>query len=49
MRGLPIVTVLAGRTVYGGLDASDEPWHGQPASLRLVLPPLATVVLVPEG
>ena len=28
----------------GGLDASDEPWHGQPASLRLVLPPLATVV-----
>ena len=33
----------------GGLDASDESWHGQPASLRLVLPPLATVVLVPEG
>ena len=33
----------------GGLDAADEPWHGQPASLRLVLPPLATVVLVPEG
>jgi len=33
----------------GGLDASDEPWHGQPASLRLVLPPLATVVLAPEG
>jgi 1,4-alpha-glucan branching enzyme len=33
----------------GGLDASDEPWHGQPASLRLVLPPLATVVLVPAG
>ena len=33
----------------GGLDASDEPWHGQPASLQLVLPPLATVVLVPAG
>ena len=33
----------------GGLDAADEPWHGQPASLQLVLPPLATVVLVPEG
>ena len=33
----------------GGLDASDQSWHGQPASVSLVLPPLATVVLVPEG
>jgi 1,4-alpha-glucan branching enzyme len=33
----------------GGLDADDEAWHGQPASLRLILPPLATLVLVPQN
>ena len=33
----------------GGLDAADEAWHGQPASLQLFLPPLATLVLIPEG
>ena len=33
----------------GGLDAADEPWHGQPASLQLMLPPLATLILAPEG
>jgi 1,4-alpha-glucan branching enzyme len=42
--------------VYGGsnvgnqghLNAEDVSWHGRPASLRLTLPPLATVVLAPE-
>jgi len=29
----------------GGLAAEPEPWHGQPHSLRLTLPPLATLVL----
>jgi 1,4-alpha-glucan branching enzyme len=28
----------------GGAMAEDEPWHGRPHSLRLTLPPLATVV-----
>src|SRR5262249_53942778 len=34
----------------GGVDATEEPWHGQVASLSLRLPPLATVWLrhVPE-
>jgi 1,4-alpha-glucan branching enzyme len=31
----------------GGLDAVAEPWHGQPASVTLSLPPLATLVLLP--
>ena len=29
----------------GGVMAHDEPWHGRPASARMVLPPLATVWL----
>jgi 1,4-alpha-glucan branching enzyme len=33
----------------GGLVASGEAWHGQPASLSLVLPPLATLILTPES
>jgi 1,4-alpha-glucan branching enzyme len=43
-------------SLYGGsnlgnagfVDASDEPWSGQPASTWLTLPPLAALVLVPE-
>ncbi|WP_444666609.1 1,4-alpha-glucan branching protein GlgB [Cereibacter changlensis] len=43
--------------LYGGSDvgnsgllqAEDTSWHGRPASLRLTLPPLATVLLMPEG
>jgi 1,4-alpha-glucan branching enzyme len=31
----------------GELVASEEPWHGQPASTRLTLPPLAGLYLVP--
>jgi 1,4-alpha-glucan branching enzyme len=31
----------------GGLQAEQQPWHGQPASVELTLPPLATLVLVP--
>jgi 1,4-alpha-glucan branching enzyme len=33
----------------GGIEANAEPWHGQPASVTLTLPPLATLVLLPEG
>jgi 1,4-alpha-glucan branching enzyme len=32
----------------GALEATDESWHGQPASLRLTLPPLASLVLLPR-
>lgn len=31
----------------GGIDATDEPWHGRSASARLVLPPLAALWLEP--
>lgn len=30
---------------YGQVTATDEPWHGQPASLELTLPPLAALYL----
>ena len=32
----------------GGLDATDEPWHGRPASAVLVLPPTSALWLTPE-
>uniref|UniRef100_UPI0035AE9660 alpha amylase C-terminal domain-containing protein n=1 Tax=Paracoccus sp. TaxID=267 RepID=UPI0035AE9660 len=32
----------------GLLRADETAWHGRPASLGLTLPPLATIVLVPE-
>ncbi|WP_043831754.1 1,4-alpha-glucan branching protein GlgB [Muricoccus aerilatus] len=32
---------------YGGVDATEEGSHGQPASLILSLPPLATLILSP--
>lgn len=32
----------------GGVAAEDSSWHGKPASLLMTLPPLATVVLVPN-
>ena len=32
----------------GGIEASDDGWHGQPASATLVLPPLSGVILRPE-
>ena len=43
-------------SIYGGSNqgnggarrAWDEGWHGRPASLTLTLPPLGTIVLVPE-
>jgi len=28
---------------YGAVQATDEPWHGRPASAVMVLPPLATL------
>jgi 1,4-alpha-glucan branching enzyme len=33
---------------YGVIEASDQPWHGQPASVQLTLPPLASLILLPE-
>ncbi|HJP70595.1 MAG TPA: alpha amylase C-terminal domain-containing protein, partial [Candidatus Limnocylindria bacterium] len=32
---------------YGGVEAVDESWHGQPASATLSLPPLSGIILVP--
>jgi 1,4-alpha-glucan branching enzyme len=32
----------------GGVDAETVPWHGQPFSAELTLPPLAVVWLVPD-
>jgi 1,4-alpha-glucan branching enzyme len=32
----------------GGVEARDEPWHGQSASAAVTLPPLGVVWLVPE-
>ena len=32
----------------GGVDATDEPWHGQPASALLHLPPQGVLWLAPE-
>jgi 1,4-alpha-glucan branching enzyme len=34
---------------FGGVDAENVPWHGQPFSAELQLPPLGVVWLVPEG
>jgi len=33
---------------HGRLTTDDTPWHGRSQSLRLVLPPLATIVITPE-
>jgi 1,4-alpha-glucan branching enzyme len=33
----------------GGVEAVEEPWHGQPFSATLSLPPLAGLILRPEG
>jgi len=33
---------------HSGVSASEEPMHGQPASLSLNLPPLGTIFLTPE-
>jgi 1,4-alpha-glucan branching enzyme len=30
---------------FGGVDATEEPWHGQPASVSLRVPPLGTLWL----
>jgi 1,4-alpha-glucan branching enzyme len=32
----------------GAVEAVPEPWHGQPASVELALPPLAVLWLAPE-
>jgi 1,4-alpha-glucan branching enzyme len=33
----------------GLIEAAERSWHGQPASVELTLPPLATLVLLPEA
>lgn len=33
---------------HGRLTTDDTPWHGRSQSLRLALPPLATIVITPE-
>ena len=32
----------------GAIHATEEPWHGQPASAQVVVPPLGTIWLVPQ-
>src|SRR6202022_1428627 len=32
---------------YGAVEATDEPWHGRPASAVMVLPPLAALWFEP--
>jgi 1,4-alpha-glucan branching enzyme len=34
---------------YGGLQAVEASWYGQPASAVLTLPPLSGLILVPGG
>ncbi|MCV7229944.1 1,4-alpha-glucan branching protein GlgB [Mycolicibacterium komossense] len=38
----------AGAGNMGGVEATEEPWHGRPASAVLVLPPTSALWLVPE-
>ena len=38
----------AGAGNLGGVEATNDPWHGRPASAKLVLPPTAALWLVPE-
>ncbi len=33
----------------GAVATEEMPWHGQPRSLELTVPPLAAVILVPDG
>jgi 1,4-alpha-glucan branching enzyme len=33
----------------GGVEAKPEPWHDQPFSAEVTLPPLGVVWLVPES
>ena len=33
---------------YGVLEASEHSWHGQPASVELTLPPMGSLILLPE-
>jgi 1,4-alpha-glucan branching enzyme len=43
-------TVYGGSGVgnMGGVEAAAEPWHGQPASARIALPPLGVLWLTPD-
>ncbi len=40
---------LAWQLTGGAVHATDEPWHGRPASAHLVLPPNSAVWLEPAG
>ncbi|EHI11806.1 1,4-alpha-glucan branching protein GlgB [Mycolicibacterium thermoresistibile] len=39
----------AGIGNYGAVEATDEPWHGRPASAVMVLPPLSALWFEPAG
>ncbi len=34
---------------FGGIEAEHVPWHGQPYSAEITVPPLAALWLVPEA
>jgi 1,4-alpha-glucan branching enzyme len=34
---------------FGGIEADAVPWHGQPYSAEITVPPLAALWLVPEA
>ena len=39
--------VQAGIGNFGAVEATDEPWHGRPASAVMVLPPLSALWFEP--
>ena len=40
-------TTARGSAIIGAVEATDEPWHGRPASAVMVLPPLAALWFEP--
>ena len=45
----PSSTAASGVGNLGGVTAEEKPWHDQPCSAEVTLPPLGVVWLVPEG
>ena len=46
--GLALFYGGSGLGNLGSVVAEETPWHDHPSSLTLTLPPLATLVLMPE-
>ena len=42
-------TAAAASGNLGGIEAVAEPWHGQPASATITVPPLGVLWLSPDG